>query len=121
MTPKQQAIRECRHYAGTNTFLKADTAAVQPDGSVMITGHLGHVDCGTPDDVTYGWHHAVYVFLVAPSATAQVLTDTATGPADKRIPLASLPSHLAHDDTGSFFLYTGPTTGVSMLKELYHP
>jgi hypothetical protein len=114
-------ISQCAHYANVHSFLEADNAVIDPSGAVTITGHQGTVQCGGADDVQFTWAGATSEFIVAPSARVKRLYFGNDGPADKTIFATALPDYLRTDNSGRFFEYGGPQTGILTLIELYHP
>jgi len=94
---------------------------VDPDGSITISGHLGAQVCGGVHPASSTWHPGVATFTVMPSAAVQRLRNSGHGPVDVPINAASLPTYLTGDTNGRFFVYTGPSTAIVSMTELYYP
>jgi hypothetical protein len=76
------------------------------------------VVCGGVDDLHYDIATATETGTVTASGIVQVLGSDIQ---EQTIAHADFSARLASDQWGRIFMVTGPLTGITTLKEMYHP
>jgi hypothetical protein len=104
-----------------HTYFHALSARHSASGGLVLTGHMAMMICGGPDD----WHFvdgsATVTARVLPSAHVEVVEMIGGGASDTAIPVGTLTSALARDQSTRTFLVSGPITAITGLSEIWHP
>jgi hypothetical protein len=102
------------------TFLLITRAAAAAGGALTVTGQRAKLVCGGPDDLSYDVAAGVTttgrVLAGAPIVTFPLRTM-----APAAISAGQLPGYVASHQSLGIFLVTGPLTGITGLREEYHP
>ena len=108
----------CATYAATHTFAEVTAAKESANGALAITAHRATVVCGGVDDLHYDIATPTESGTVTPAGIVQVLGSNIQ---EQTIAHADFSARLASDQWGRIFMVTGPLTGITILKEMYHP